>query len=105
MAAAQHTGLPPNVEPWDPLSHVLTDSRATMAPMGMPEPRPLAVRRMSGSAFSQDRLHEDGRDVPRIHLSREEVVLQRGDAEEAALGIRLSIVASVAVGVRHVVDP
>src|SRR4051812_6089504 len=48
-AAAQQTGLPPKVEPWDPLSQVVIDSFAIMAPIGMPDPSPLAVNRMSGS--------------------------------------------------------
>jgi hypothetical protein len=52
IAAAQQTGLPPKVEPWAPLSQVSIASRAIMAPIGMPEPRPLAVSRMSGSTPS-----------------------------------------------------
>ena len=51
-AAAQQTGLPPKVVPWEPLSHVVTESLAMIAPIGMPEPRPLAVSRMSGSTPS-----------------------------------------------------
>ena len=56
-AAAQQTGLPPKVEPWEPLSQVLIDSFAMMAPIGMPEPRPLAVSRMSGSTPSCSQAH------------------------------------------------
>ena len=35
--------------PCEPCGQVITLSRAMMAPMGMPEPRPLAVSTMSGS--------------------------------------------------------
>ncbi len=56
-AAAQQTGLPPKVEPCEPLSQVLMDSRAMIAPIGMPEPRPLAVSRMSGSTPSCSQAH------------------------------------------------
>ena len=56
-AAAQLTGLPPNVEPWAPALQVITDSLAMKAPIGMPEPRPFAVIRMSGSTSSQSHAH------------------------------------------------
>ena len=48
-AAAHATGLPPKVEPCEPDGHFMTESLATMAPIGMPEPRPFAVSSTSGS--------------------------------------------------------
>ena len=48
-AAAQLTGLPPKVEPCAPADHVIRCSRAIIAPIGIPEARPLAVRITSGS--------------------------------------------------------
>ncbi len=51
-AAAQHTGLPPKVEPCAPLSHFMMLSRAMIAPSGMPLASPFAVSRMSGSTPS-----------------------------------------------------
>src|SRR5215469_18045623 len=43
-AAAQATGLPPNVLPWLPWPHDMTDSFAMIAPIGSPEPSPFASR-------------------------------------------------------------
>ena len=49
-AAAQATGLPPNVVPWLPgSSSVAAPPRAIVAPIGMPPPRPLARVTMSGT--------------------------------------------------------
>ena len=48
-AAAQATGLPPNVLPWVLAVQVLISSRAIIAPSGMPLAMPLATQRMSGS--------------------------------------------------------
>ena len=48
-AAAQQTGLAPNVEPCEPgTKPSAASSRASTAPIGMPPPRPLAEVRMSG---------------------------------------------------------
>ena len=49
IIAASATGLPPYVEPWVPGPQFITSARAIIAPIGMPEAMPLAVRRMSGS--------------------------------------------------------
>jgi len=48
-AAAHDTGLPPNVEPWDPNSQFMRSSRAIIAPSGMPLAIPLPESTMSGS--------------------------------------------------------
>ena len=133
------------------LSQVLTDSLAIIAPIGMPEPSPLAVSRMSGStpscsqahifpvrptpdctssrhqqdpvpvaeraqvaqeagrrhdvaALALDRLDEDGGDVVRVELPREEVLL---DATSMQPRVHCRLVgaelAAVAIGVRDVV--
>ena len=47
--AASATGLPPYVEPCAPVPQSMTSARAIIAPIGIPEAIPLAVRRMSGS--------------------------------------------------------
>ena len=46
-AAAQATGLPPNVEAWLPLGQSITEARATIAPRGRPLAIPLARQTMS----------------------------------------------------------
>ena len=49
-AAAQHSGLPPKVLPWAPRVHFsMIRFFATTAPIGRPEPRPLARVMMSGA--------------------------------------------------------
>ena len=49
-AAAQHTGLPPNVEACAPGGQVIRSARATVAPSGIPLAIPLATARISGTA-------------------------------------------------------
>ena len=48
-AAAQHTGLPAQVEPWLPGGQVMKAARAIIAPSGMPDARPLASSTTSGA--------------------------------------------------------
>ena len=52
LAAAQATGLPPNVEPWPPGSQSMISARATMPASGRPLARPLPMHMMSGSAIT-----------------------------------------------------
>ena len=54
-AAAQQTGLPPNVLPCVPGCHRMTDSFAMMAPTGIPLASPLETSSTSGSrpSYSQ----------------------------------------------------
>ena len=48
-AAAQQTGWPPKVLPWEPMVKALeTSSRAQMAAIGMPPPRAFAMETISG---------------------------------------------------------
>ena len=48
-AAAQHTGLPPNVLACEPGGQVMTSARAVVTPSGSPEAMPFAIATMSGS--------------------------------------------------------
>ncbi len=57
FAAAQATGLPPNVEPWPPGSQSISSARATMPARGRPLARPLPTQRMSGSTPSCSQAH------------------------------------------------
>ena len=48
-AAAQLTGCPPKVVPWEPgVKALATSAVAQIAPMGMPPPRAFAMETMSG---------------------------------------------------------
>ena len=48
-AAAQHSGFPPNVVPWDPIVNAFaTSSVAQIAPIGTPPPIAFAIDTMSG---------------------------------------------------------
>ena len=84
MAAAQATGLPPNVEPWPPGSQSMTSARATMPASGSPLARPLPMHMMSGShdlRRSLARPHPAGAPDAGLHLVDHEqdavVVAQR----------------------------
>ena len=60
-AAAQATGLPPKVVPWLPgCSRVAAAPRATVAPIGMPPPRPLARVTTSGAYAVEELVGEPG---------------------------------------------
>jgi len=56
-AAAQHTGLPPNVVPCAPGFHFMIDSFAMIAPIGIPLPNPLRESRISGSILRISHAH------------------------------------------------
>ena len=148
-AAAQHTGLPPKVEPCAPLSQVSIDSRGhhgadrharaeslggqqdvglhalVVAGPHLPGPADAALhfvrhqqdavfvaqgpqvaqpsgRRDDVAAFTLNRLHEDGRHVPRVEMPAEQLL----DGADAAAGALVAVgaeLAAVPVRVGHVV--
>ena len=68
-AAAQATGLPPNVEACAPGGQVIRSARATVAPSGMPLAIPLATARMSGTTSKCSAAHIlPVRPMPRLHF-------------------------------------
>ena len=56
-AAAQETGLPPNVEACAPGAHCIISARATVAPSGIPLAMPLATAKMSGTTSKCSAAH------------------------------------------------